>query len=234
MITSISSITQKAITVRSNHFAVCLLTCFLLVGAISSCTSTAQNLLDDSSLVVPELPKGRSLVVGQVYWLENGKQKEIGKRIFEFYVKPNLLRLEDRAGTLCNVGKEGEFAWALSPGTYVIDRIVYRDTWSGNYFFMPQIAFRIGAPQKTYYIGTLKADLETKRDLIGGLSGKASFSVLDQSDEFYPDLVARSSIDPDSIVKSLMVHEKGLPRRFVTSADFNMALQLLNTMLPSD
>jgi hypothetical protein len=95
---------------------------------------------------------------------------------------------------------------------------------------LPQIAFRISEPQKTYYIGTLASEVETKRDLIGGLSMKARFHIVDQSDQVYQDYADRNDIEQNAILKALMVHEKGLPRTFDTTAEYNIGLQLLNAI----
>jgi hypothetical protein len=226
----VKSIRQLKCLNKTTKILFRLLASLLLACALTSCISTAKNLTHDKATTQTALSEGKSVVFGRIHWLENGKEKKIGRGMFDFYIKPSLLRLEDKSRTLCDVGENGEFVWALSPGTYVINRMEYRDTWSGNYFFLPQIAFRISEPQKTYYIGTLEAEVETKRDFIGGLSMKANFFIVDQSDQAYHDNAAQNGVDQDSIVKALMVHEKGLPRTFDTTAEYNIGLQLLNAI----
>lgn len=193
--------------------------------------STAKNLSDVEGATQITFAEGKSIVYGQVIWIENGEQKKIGSGIFDFFIKPSLLRLEDKARILCDVGEYGDFSWALEPGTYVINKIQYRDTWSGNYFFVPQIGFRISEAQKVYYIGSLKADCETERDLIGGLFIKAKFTIEDHSEQATSDYSQKKSFSREEIETALMVQDNRLPRTFDTTAEYNIGLQILNAIL---
>ena len=79
---------------------VILTTAFVL----SSCLSTAKNISNDKALAQKAIESNQSLVFGNILWIENGQQKTIGTSIFGFYIKPSLLRLEDKARILCDVG----------------------------------------------------------------------------------------------------------------------------------
>lgn len=204
---------------------------FLFTALLASCVSTAQNISGNEKLAAETISNNKSLVFGNILWLENGKQKKIGSGIFDFYIKPDLLRLEDKARIICDVGENGNFVWALEPGTYVINKMQYRDTWSGNYFFVPKSGFRIAKPGETYYIGQLEVNFEPKRDFIGGLSGIANFSINDQSPQAYEKFSQENKISPETIKKALMVHDTRLPSTFDTTAEFNIGMQLLNALL---
>lgn len=196
----------------------------------ASCISTVENISDNQRLIKETITKEKSLVFGNILWLENGKQTKIGSSIFEFYVKPDLVKLEDKTRVVCDVGENGDFVWALEPGTYVINKMQYRDTWSGNYFFVPQSAFRITESGKVYYVGQLEVNFEPERDLIGGLSGKATLSVNDLSANTDEKFSQRYDIPQENIEKRLMVHDRRLPTTFDTTAEFNIGLQLLNAI----
>ena len=218
----------------SCHHVFPILRLLVLLGltfTLCACVSTSQNLSGKQASIATSLAEGNSVVFGKIHWIENGKEKKIGKGLFDFYIKPSLLRLEDKTRTLAEVGENGQFVWALAPGTYVINRLEYRDNWSGNYFFVPQVGFRVHDPQKTYYIGQLDAEFTSERDLIGGLSGNARFKVVDHSAVAYPIYADKAGTDSSSLEKSLMVHEKNLPRTFDTTAEFNLGMQLLNAIL---
>lgn len=206
----------------------CLL---MLLFSLSACLSTVQNISGNDTAVQETLTNDKSLVFGNILWIEKGKQKKIGSGMFDFYIKPDLLRIEDKARIICDVGENGDFVWALEPGTYVINKMQYRDTWSGNYFFIPKSAFRIADPGKAYYVGQLEVHFEPKRDLIGGLSGKATFAVNDQSPEVYKKFLRENNLPLEDIQKTLMVHDPRLPNSFDTTAEFNIGVQLLNAIL---
>ncbi len=125
--------------------------------------------------------------------------------------------------------EEGRFIWQLETGTYVINRIDYRDPWSGNYFFVPKVGFRVDKSEAAYYIGTLRADFAIERDLIGGVSGVARFEVVDE----FVDTADSHSEEFGSleVSKSLMVRDERLPTTIDTTPEFNLAIQILNAVL---
>lgn len=202
-----------------------------LVGTISACgIAPTKNIKERSDWVQAIATGNKSVVFGRMQWLEHGEEKQIGKGLFEFSVSPILLRMEDRSKTIGEVDENGEFVWTLDPGTYVINRINYRDPWSGNYFIVPQVALRVPDKGKIYYIGTLKSDFASKRDLIGGLSGQVKVVIEDQGEGGYAAFAKKSEVIPTNIEKSLMVHEQNLPRTIDTTTEFNMALRILNAI----
>jgi hypothetical protein len=170
-----------------------------------------------------------SIVVGRIEWREKGESRKIEKGLMAFWISPQLLRLEDRVRMSGEVDEDGRFIWQLEPGTYVVNRINYRDPWSGNYYFVPKVGFRVDKPEAAYYIGTLRADFDIERDLIGGVSGVARFVVVDEFDE----TAGRYSMEFGSleVSKSLMVRDERLPVTIDTTPEFNMAIQILNAVL---
>jgi hypothetical protein len=202
----------------------------LIALVLSGCASTAENIKQTGEWEKAKRQADSSLVVGRIQWIENGEEKAIGSGMFSFSVRPGLLRLEDRSRHFGEVDEGGWFAWSLQPGTYVMHRINYRDPWSGNYFFVPKVAFRIPEAGKIYYVGTLRADFKSKRDLIGGLSGMASIKVLNELDEFPASTLQSMGAERGQLEMALMVHEGRLPATIDTTPEYQLTIQLLNTL----
>jgi hypothetical protein len=139
--------------------------------------------------------------------------------------------MEDGSRILGEIDEAGGFVWALEPGIYVINRINYRDPWSGNYFVVPKVAFRVPGPGRVYYVGTLTADFEPKRDLIGGLSGKLQVRIEDEFEGDYSPLAAELGLARGEIEQSLIVHASDLPQTIDSTAEFQLAMQVLNAAL---
>jgi len=171
-----------------------------------------------------------SVVFGRIQWLEHGEPRQIGTGLFDFSVSPNLLRIEDKWKTHAEADRNGTFVWALEPGIYVINRINYRDPWSGNYFMVPKVAFRVPDKGQIYYVGTLSADFASKRDLIGGLSGQVTVAIKDQLQEDEQAISKPLGALPKNVQKSLMVHDEDLPGTLDTTKEFNMAVRVLNAI----
>jgi hypothetical protein len=202
-----------------------------LAGAVGACVAPTQNLKERGNCDQALSSGNKSIVFGRVQWLEHGEEKKIGKGLFDFSISPNLLRMEDKSKTYGEVDENGTFVWSLEPGIYVINRINYRDPWSGNYFMVPKVAFRVPDKGKIYYIGTLRADFAYKRDLIGGLSGQVKVTIEDQGQRDNAAIAETLGIMPKDVEKSLMVHDERLPRTIDTTEEFNMAVQTLNAIL---
>ena len=170
-----------------------------------------------------------SIAVGRIEWMENGEHK-LNEKMLGGYrlLTPGLLRLEDKTRISAELDEQGRFAWQLPPGTYVLNRINYRDSWSGNYFFVPKTAFRIDRPGLAYYVGTLRADFSKQRDFIGGVSGLARFEIRDEYQQAAVHHAAGfRSID---VKKALMVRDEKLPRTIDTTQEFNLTIQILNAI----
>ena len=210
----------------------CKIPCYLILLLVAlfllGCVSKTPNIQDHKQYREAVSSSDSSLVLGKITWIENGKLKPIGGGVFDFYIKPGLLRLEDRSRHFADLNSEGEFAWSLKPGKYVMFRLNYRDTWSGNYFFVPQVVFKVGESGEAYYIGTLSSEFTYERDLIGGMSGQTKFLILDESAKYIPIFEKRVG---KGIQKSLMVHDKNIPRTIDTEPEFQILLQVINAIL---
>ncbi|MBC8317694.1 MAG: hypothetical protein H8E41_07285 [Desulfobulbaceae bacterium] len=211
----------------NKFFSLCLCGWFSL--NISGCFTTATNIETTSEL--EQVGNDSSVVFGQIEWLESGKEKKIGTGFLTMSLAPHLIKLEDKSRIIGEVNEGGRFVWSLQPGTYLIHKIAYRDIWSGNYFFIPKVAFSVPDKGKVFYIGTLRGEFEPERDFIGGLSGKAKFSIQDEDREDFPDFQYKFKIVSNEIEKSLMIYDSELPESIETTAEFNLALGIVNAIL---
>lgn len=211
---------------RPAKFSACS---FLLILFLAGCIATASNMQTADDL--EHIERGSSVVFGKVEWLENGEIKNIGGGVFSMSVKPHLIRMEDKSRIMGEVSDDGKFVWSLTPGTYLIHKMAYWDTWSGNYFVVPKVAFSVPEEGKTFYIGALKAEFEPKRDLIGGLSGKVKFTIQDESVQDIADFTENYSLPSNEINKNLMIHDARLPKSIETTHEFNIAMSIINAIL---
>jgi len=206
--------------------AVSLLVAFLIVGCVPA---TKENLSAQTDWRQALSGTEESIVTGRIEWMENGEHKKNEKMLGGFrLLTPSLLRLEDKEKIIVELNENGHFAWQLSPGTYIFNRINYRDSWSGNYYFVPKTAFKIDQSGLAYYVGTLHADFSKERDFIGGVSGVVRFEIRDE----YEDAETHQTTGFKSIEvkKALMVRDENLPRTLDTTEGFNLTIQILNAI----
>jgi hypothetical protein len=105
---------------------------------------------------------------------------------------------------------EGHFYWVLPKGTYLMHQIHWFDPIDGPHRIDPRVAFYVPSGAQALCIGTLKVDIQGKRDLIGGLWIKGrTISVEDECES-----MSLQHVTPDLEKKRLlMVHNHGLPDR---------------------
>jgi len=202
----------------------------LILLFFSGCVTTEPNIKSASELSQIQ-EKDSSIVFGKIEWTENGEKKEFDEGLFGSWVKPNLMKMEDETRIECDISEDGEFVWSLTPGKYLMHKIHYRDSWSGSYFIVPKVAFIVPEKGKVYYIGTLKGESHTKRDLIGGLSGSTKFTIEDNYKQDARNFRKKFNTSSRKIKKLLMKHDKQLPQTPETTAEYNIALELINAVL---
>lgn len=204
----------------------------LLVLFLSGCVTTTEPNIRSASELSQIEEKDSSIVFGKIEWIENGEKKEFKEEgVLGTWIKPNLMNMEDKTRVECDVSEGGEFVWSLPPGKYLMHKIHYRDSWSGSYFIVPKVAFIVPDKGKVYYIGTLKGESQTKRDLIGGLSATTKFTIQDKFNQDSRNFKRKFNTSNKKIKKSLMIHDKRLPQTPETTSEYNIAMNLINAIL---
>jgi hypothetical protein len=143
---------------------------------------------------------------------------------------PHVFRAEDKSRIQGAVESDGRFAWSLLPGKYFLYQIAYHDAWSGGYEARLKYAFQVPRAGDIFYVGSLEVEFDSKRDLIGKLSGRVSFAIRDKSDQDLPGIQHRFNLASDEIHKSLMVWNSSLPPRMATSTQVTQAIEVLDAM----
>ena len=202
---------------------------FWISLALIGCATTVTNIETTDKL--NQIEKGSSIVFGQIKWLENGENKDIGEKFLAMSVTPHLMEMENQKRIIGKVNDGGQFVWSLAPGKYFIYKMEYRDPWSGSYFIVPKVAFDVPRSGKVYYIGTLRCEFKPKRDLIGGLYGGVKFSILDEDGINFSNFQERFGITSKEIEKSLMIHDLRLPRTIETTKEYTLAVSIINAIL---
>jgi len=204
----------------------------VFVLLMNGCVPTAEPNIKSSSELSKIAEKDSSIVFGKIEWMENGKEKEFKEEgLMGTWIKPNLMNMEDKSKIQCDISEGGEFVWSLPPGKYLMHKIHYRDSWSGSYFIVPKVVFHVPKKGQVYYIGTLKGESQTKRDLIGGLSGRTKFTVQDNYNQDVRNFKKKFGTSSKTIKKSIMIHDERLPQTPETTAEYNVAMSLLNAIL---
>jgi len=183
---------------------------------------TVKYIRNTEELTQAGVPGEDSIVFGRIKWIEAGKEKKV-------VAIPYLLKLENEAKITCQVSKEGDFVWSLEKGTYFMNVIEYR-SWTGMQLFNPKVVFYVPESGKVYYIGTLRAEFEPKREplyYLGLIQGEIRFSILNEVERDWAEFQNKFSIASTEFEKILMVQDPMLPDTIGTTESDLLLLDLL-------
>lgn len=170
-----------------------------------------------------------ALVYGRVQWFENGVERKTEKNTIGLNISPRYLRIEDRGEGSLRIEPDGHFYWELPKGTYLMHQIHWFDPIDGPHRIDPRVAFYVPSVGQALCIGTLKVDIQGKRDLIGGLWIKGrTISVEDECES-----ISLQHVTPDLEKKRLlMVHNHGLPDRPESLENRDQLIDFIRAIMP--
>ena len=185
-----------------------LLLISLSATILAGCQSTS---IAPQNITEAELDK-EVLFFGRIRWIENGVERTDYKSTFGWNISAQYYRIDDEENGSIGVDENGYFTWRLPKGTYLAYQLRWFDSWDGLHRLPLRLAFQAPQIQKAYCVGTLIVNIQTKRDLIGGLWIK--HWELDINDSCDQDLKWFQSHYVNlkiPIEKSLLVYNPGIP-----------------------
>lgn len=186
----------------------------LATTLVGGCASTIPSVKDRAEWTQAISSGNQSLVIGRMQLVVNGEEKKLGKGWFSPSLMPILLRTDDGWVTNGDLNESGEIIWTVNPGTYVINKITIVDPWSGGHEIATNVTFRVPNKGQVYYIGSLKLNLASSRDLIGNIHGNWDIVIEDQGAVAYAAVANELDIVESNIQKQLMVYTgSALPLR---------------------
>jgi hypothetical protein len=196
-----------------------------VVAGLSGCASEPgqKNYLSEPNLPIhgrvdkaPENTTAASLesdvlAFGRIRWFDNGDERTEYRSGWGWNVWFPFYRIQDDGVGRFVVEKDGSFTWRIPRGSYILNRIGWRDAWDGLHaIYDPRVAFEATDTSKAICLGTLVVNLKSKRDIIGKLLVKnvqlrvdddcSSLALQFHAKYADPDLVEAKSLmrfDPD-------------------------------------
>lgn len=191
--------------IASNVLRILIVPC--LIVAIGGCVSTMSVDKELAGWKEAHSSGTQSLVIGRIQWIENGEVKKLGDGVFSLGLTPILLRQEDGSEITGKVDENGEMVLPLKSGKYVINKISIFDPWSGPYDRLTSVTFSVPANGQVYYIGSLKLNFASRRDLIGKLHGYTDVEIEDQGQAGYANIAKTVNIAANTVQTQLMKDE---------------------------
>lgn len=120
--------------------------------ALSGCASTGS--IDSSDELAKAVNGSEKLIFGKFRLVRNGEEADLGAGLFATTAELHVVNGDGERDLVGKVGKDGEFAWALEPGTYQVTTIGFdnrgeREETGANF------AFTVPADYDAVYVGTI-------------------------------------------------------------------------------
>lgn len=137
-----------------------------LFAALSGCATTAGNIDSAAELAREARDPAATVVFGRFELLRNGHEVAFGDGIFASSATLNLAEAGSAQPIVGRIGRDGEFAWALEPGTYRVTSIGFR--YQGQKIRPPTgFTFTVPDGYRASYVGTITLEASFDRGLLG-------------------------------------------------------------------
>lgn len=129
-------------------------TSFALAGALAIAGCSATGTIDSSEKLARTVDGNEKVIFGKFRLVRNGEEAAIGDGLFATTAELHVVNGDGKSGIVGKVGKHGEFAWALKPGTYKITTIGF-DNRGEREQIGAGFAFTVSADYDAVYVGTI-------------------------------------------------------------------------------
>lgn len=131
--------------------------CFVAMAGLSGCATTTSSIDSQAELAKLAPTSGQVVVFGKFRLIRNGEVAALGESILG---NSATMRMEQAGGSddiVAEVGRNGEFAWALEPGLYRISSIGFNNR-GVRVEPITNFTFNVAAGSDAVYIGTVTMD----------------------------------------------------------------------------
>lgn len=128
--------------------------CLIAAAGLAGCASTAKNIESGETLEKAASVATDTIVFGKFRLVRNGEEIRLGEGIFANSATLELQRSGSNGKIVGEVGRDGEFAWALEPGSYRMSSIGF--SFRGEKIESPtSFSFAVSSDHPASYVGTI-------------------------------------------------------------------------------
>ncbi|WP_405227834.1 hypothetical protein [Lentisalinibacter sediminis] len=180
-----------------------------LLAGLSGCVTTAGNIDSAAEIDRETGDPAATVVFGRFELVRNGHQVAFGDGIFASSATLNLAEAGSAQPIVGRIGRDGEFAWALEPGTYRVTSIGFR--YQGQKI-QPPTGFTFTVPDgyRAGYVGTITLEASFDRGLFGTRAQVESYAISDDCAAECDGRLSRLGLDADQSTRTLFSWERSV------------------------
>jgi hypothetical protein len=180
-----------------------------LLAGLSGCASTASHIDSADELARQADDTAATVVFGRFELLRNGHTVDFGDGIFASSATLNLNESGSVKPIVGHIGRDGEFAWLLEPGTYQVTSIGFR--YHGQKI-QPPTGFTFTVPEgyRSSYVGTITLETSFDRGLLGTRARVDRYLIDDDCAAVCEARLTRLGLTADSSTRALFSWDRSL------------------------
>ena len=180
-----------------------------LLAGLSGCATTAGNIDSADELAGETGEPAVTVVFGRLELLRNGHEVAFGDGIFASSATLNLAEAGSAQPIVGRIGRDGEFAWALKPGTYRVTSIGFR--YQGQKIQPPTgFTFTVSEGYRASYVGTITLEASFDRGLLGTRAQVDRYTISDDCAAECDDRLSRLGLEGEQSSRALFSWERSL------------------------
>ncbi|WP_405232014.1 hypothetical protein [Lentisalinibacter salinarum] len=180
-----------------------------LLAGLSGCATTAGNIDSAAELAGETGEPAATVVFGRFELMRNGHQVAFGDGIFASSATLNLAEAGSPQPIVGRIGRDGEFAWALEPGTHRVTSIGFR--YQGQKI-RPPTGFTFTVPEgyRASYVGTITLEATFDRGLLGTRVHVDRYTISDDCAAECDGRLSRLGLDANQSTRTLFSWERSV------------------------
>lgn len=120
----------------------------------SGCATTAPSIDHADQLAQATDMTAEKVVIGKFRLVRNGEEVDFGEGVFANSAKLHIYQDGANQEIVGKVGRDGEFAWVLEPGDYMLSSIAFKHRGE-TIEPAANFAFTVSADHDASYVGTI-------------------------------------------------------------------------------
>ena len=177
------------------------------VAGLTGCVTTADHI--DSAVEAERVGAAETVVFGKFRLIRNEHEVTLGEGLLANTAKLHLEKVGTDGEIIGKVGAGGDFAWALTPGTYRITRVDFKYRGE-DYDPEANFAFEVSGEGDAAYIGTITLEAQFAPRQYGTIGLVDRFTVSNDCDAECGIRLTRLGLETDAMSASLVHWDSGL------------------------
>jgi hypothetical protein len=177
--------------------------CFLAVAGFSGCANTAKTIDSGAELASAASAPSDAVVFGKFRLVRNGYEAKLGTSIMANNATLHLYQPDGHEKVIGKVGRDGEFAWVLEPGTYHVTSIGFYNK-GDKVEPATDFTFRVPADHEAIYVGTVTLETTFESGFLGVNGTVDRYTVANDCDQDCAPRLETLGLPADSAAIALM------------------------------